>query len=70
MGKTTRIKFILGLMAKVALEANNARRECFAIPPWADVIGFNMEYIQTSPNYLTLNTIAPSRYAFRSTIAA
>lgn len=28
------------------------------------------EYIQTSPNYLTLNSITPNRYAFRSTIAA
>lgn len=31
---------------------------------------FPMEYIQTSPNYLTLNSITPNRYAFRSTIAA
>ena len=28
------------------------------------------QYIQTSPNYLILNSITPNRYAFRSTIAA
>ena len=28
------------------------------------------EYIQTPPNCLTLNSITPNRYAFRSTIAA
>ena len=28
------------------------------------------EYIQTSPNCLTLNSITPNRYAFCSTIAA
>lgn len=27
-------------------------------------------YIQTSPNCLTLNSITPNRYAFRSIIAA
>ena len=31
---------------------------------------FPTEYIQTSPNCLTLNSITPNRYAFRSTIAA
>ena len=31
---------------------------------------FPMEYIQTHPNCLTLNSITPSRYAFRSTSAA
>ena len=31
---------------------------------------FPMEYIQTTPNCLTLNSITPNRYAFRSTIAA
>ena len=31
---------------------------------------FPMEYIQTSPNCLILNSITPNRYAFRSTIAA
>lgn len=29
-----------------------------------------IEYIQTPPNCLTLNSITPNRYAFRSTIAA
>ena len=29
-----------------------------------------VEYIQTPPNCLTLNSIAPNHYAFRSTIAA
>ena len=29
-----------------------------------------LEYIQTAPNCLTLNSITPNRYAFRSTIAA
>lgn len=31
---------------------------------------FPMEYISTPPNCLTLNSIAPNRYAFRSTFAA
>ncbi len=31
---------------------------------------FLLEYIQTPPNCLTLNSITPNRYAFRSTIAA
>lgn len=36
----------------------------------AALITVHVGYIQTSPNYLTLNSITPNRYAFRSTIAA
>lgn len=32
--------------------------------------GFMDEYIQISPNHLTLNPIAPNRYAFLSTNCA
>gem|GEM_PF-6983606 len=34
------------------------------------MIYLERKYIQTSPNYLILNSITPNHYAFRSTIAA